>query len=711
MGFLDKFRSEPAPPERPQGQSGRGHIGGFLALEEMNNDLRGVAGYAVFDKMYRTDADVRRGMAMAVNPIVQATFEVQPYGGDDATDRDREVAEAVRWALFEYMRPGFKAHLGEALPCFLRWGHAPFEQIWGVTEYKGRTILAPRKLGLRLPRTIQQYVQDEDGELTKLVQLLPFGGMVDLPARNLVYYRVGAEGDNWEGVSLLRPIYKNWYLKDKVERLDAIAQEREAVGLPVVYPPSSFEDKKVLDEMEKKLKRLRGGEQAYLLMPGPRAQDMKENAAAGWHFEMIGFGGGGGSGSSSGGGRNAQPTLQYHSDKISAGFIEEFMRIGQQGKGARATAEVQQDPFHNAVNACADIALDEMNDSIVARFTGINFDDVEGPPTVVMSEADEQAITELATFVGTLVTDGVIHPDDELEDALRKRGKLPPADPIARKARQAQEEEDRQMQVDSHEKSLEDPAPAPEKPKTARRQSREMRWWEQTMSLDTIETSIEDARARFEQAGGEAARRTARSIAEAAAEGHQPNPEPPEDLVEGLLTCMKDLYATGRRTVREELNAQGARLPLHYADEQEWAKRLRKRAELASRAVIARIAEAILQLAVGGRKAQAELQGAGEAAAAAGLRAQAQLHAAAALNQGRDDEAGAQSDQILGSRYTSILDSSTCRPCGLADDDVLRPLDDPVRISRKPPNPMCEGGDRCRCMEFFQLREESAPAR
>jgi hypothetical protein len=281
--FLERLRGEPKPAATgtAKATSGRGHISGFIVPEELNTRLVGTAGLRIFDRMWRTDSDVRKALTMLINPIAGATWTIEPYGGFDATDEDKEIAKFVQWALFENMRPQFASHLYTALRVSGRCGFAPF------------------------------------------------------------YYRVGAEGDNWEGVSLLRPVYKNWYLKDKIERLDAIAQEREAVGLPVIYPPSALTDKKALDEMEKKLQRLRAGEQAYLIMPGPRAQDMKENAGTGWHFELVGFG----SGSSGGAGRDAQPSLQYHSDKIAAGFIEEFMRLGQKSTGARATAQVQQDPF------------------------------------------------------------------------------------------------------------------------------------------------------------------------------------------------------------------------------------------------------------------------------------------------------------------------------------------------------------------------------
>ena len=84
--------------------------------------------------------------------------------------------------------------------------------------------------------------------------------------------------------------------------------------------------------------------------------------------------------------------------------------------------------------------------------------------------------------------------------------------------------------------------------------------------------------------------------------------------------------------------------------------------------------------------------------------------AAPALNQGRSDQADELGDEIAGTYYTSILDNNRCGDCKVADDDVLRPLDNPIRLARKPPNIECDGGGRCRCMEAFILKSEAAPS-
>ena len=711
MGFLDRLRLK-QPARTARGDSGRSHMDGFLQLEEMNNELRGVAGLQKFDAMYRTDPDVRRVVSMGANPVIGGTWVVEPAGEDEATDKDREVAKFVRWALFEFMRPKLKGHLAEALPVVIRSGFAPFEQVWTAAKWEGRDVLVPRKADLRLPRTIQRWVQDDSGELEAIEQWTIRGGRVEIPAADLLYYRLGGEGDNWEGTSLLRPAYKPWYLKDKIERIDAIAQEREAVGVPIAYPPKNVSDA-TLDEVETILANVRTNEQGYILAPGPKAEHSEKGD--GWAFEILSH--------KSSEQRSAEPSLKYHTAKIDAAFVAEFMRLGQDGVGARATADVQQNPFLAAVEAIADQVAEVLNEQLVNRLVALNFD-VEEPPKLKMSSADQTSLEELASYVGTLVEKGAIEPDDELEDFLRKRGKLPAADPEARKKRdEAAAAAPQTPPPDPKAPAAPEPTPEPKPDPAAKapapapkardrdadpgeRWGRELRWWEKQMELEVIDAAITNARNRFEAAAGEAARELARTYAAAALKGTAQMPKPAGDVEAALADELSALYRLGRNTVVRELDRQRREAPPVAPQTVEDGPELARRAKLAAASIAARIWQAVSRAALARPGDQAAVQSAGEVEAATALKAEAQLHSAGALNAGRQDQATQMAEEVRGSRYTSILDGSRCEACRSADDDVLRTLTDPVRLARKPPNPDCYGGGRCRCMEFYELKLE-----
>lgn len=734
MALRDLLRRKPKPPPfKPRGASGRTNTGGFPEIEEQNAKLIGPSGLEVFDQMYRTDPDVRRVMWMFCNPIIGATWSVQPYGGDEAEERDRKAAEDVEWALFEHMTPNFKGHLAEALPVGVRSGFAPFEEVWEATEHDGRQLLVPKTLGLRLPRSILQWNQD-GGDLVSLTQLDPASGdAIELPIDDLLYYRFGAEGDNWQGLSMLRAAYKPWYCKEKLERIDLIKAERQAVGVPIAYPPANNTDPEVLKSMETVLANIRAAAKGFILAPGPHAQDLKDAAEGqGWRIELLGLG----EGQST---VDVKESLEYQADKIAAAFIAEFMRLGQgtQSVGARATADVQQNPFLMAVEALAG-EVEAVLEQLVGRIIALNHD-ITRPPKLQMSLVDSTELDELAQYVSKLVEKQALHPDNDLEDFLRERADLPPANAEAREEREAQAEAAREAALRGMEQGPEDEGQQPgsdpgasdeggkseppgAKQQQLARQDRPLRPWERQMALDAVESAIDQARARLESAAAAPARQLAKDLAARAGRGAGPPRTVSAELIDAIRAELDSLYTTGRSTIQDEFQAQrdgtdlvGQGTLLHdgytLAKAPMDAERaLRRRALLAGQSVLQRVWQAINRLAVSGRATVAQMQRAGEAEAGAALRAEAQLHAAAALNQGRADEIDDHADEVRGTRYTSILDGARCEACSAADDDVLRPLDDPVRLAHRPPNPDCYGGDRCRCMEFAQLVSEEAPS-
>lgn len=712
MGFLDRLRSNPpntsGKPKAPPGQapSGRGHSHGFIRPDEFNANLTGAAGQRVFDRMWRSDGTVRKTWSMAIAPIVAATWKVNPYGGDDATDDDRKAAEFQEWMLNEHMWPKLPGHVSQALRV-LRAGFVPFEQVWESAEWEGRTVLAVKGLGLRWPRTIFKWEQDGD-ELTRILQYPMTGTPIWHEIRDLVYYRLGDEGDNWEGESPLRPAYKHWKMKEQLEIVDAIGHERFAVGTPVGWSgvSPSPEQEAALEDF---LANLRSNEAGYAMFPGPRQGNVTDGT--GIEVDILTPSTGGTSG------RDLLGSLKHHKDEMAASMLEEFMRLGQGGTGARALGDTQQEPFMDLVSAIAQsVIADPLNTQLVRRAHALNFGN-ERFPVLAPSLLDETSLTELAQFVGDLVTSGAITADPEMEAFLRTRARLPPIDPLVAEQKAKQREAATEAAVNPPDPAVKPGAPAPkpgDKPAAKKMQlaraQRDLRPWEELMHLDRVEGAIDGARDRMTQGAGPHAHALAVELAAQAARGKTPRASAQQraDLQDAIHSQLRGLYATGRMTVRDELDAQR---PVPHGFPYTLAKgdgdNLAARAAHAAKQVLQRITAALGRLTLEPRTVgHATFQAAAESAATAGLRAEAQLHAAAALNAGRGDEADAQADQIAGSRYTSILDGNRCDPCARADDDVLRPLTDPVRLARKPPNHDCQGGGRCRCIEFMQLTDE-----
>ena len=404
----------------PFGQSGRANFYGLPQWDELNPALIGPQGIRLLDQVYYTDAHIRRLVLAAWTPLTAGTWTLEPYGGEDAIDSDRKIAEAIWWMLSEWMSPGFYEHLAELGPVLLRSGFAPYEQMWAPCDYKGKTLIGPKKLGLRLPRTIWQWWQDDFGDLTHIGQILPNRPAVIIPASELCYYRLAAEGDNWVGTSLLRHAYKHWYIKDKLERLDAIGQERKAVGMPVVYhSPDIAED--ILNGVETALANMHVSEVAYLMLPGFKMGTPAAEGAVGnqWLVDVIKF--------DSSAGEGISKSLDYHQTAISASFLTDFLELGHHQVGARATAEVQQDPFLTAINGCLLPPVIPVINRLVDRIRKLNWENAEGSPTLQLTLNDDASLSEISTYVQQLVMSEAMQVDPDLEDWLRERAGLPPA--------------------------------------------------------------------------------------------------------------------------------------------------------------------------------------------------------------------------------------------------------------------------------------------
>jgi hypothetical protein len=725
---------KPRANERPYGQSGRVNFSGFIQYDELNPKLTGNAGLRVFDEMYREDPDIKRNVSAIWTPIQAATWTIEPHGGDDATDLDRKAAELCKWAVFSHMSPNWHGHLATLGPVLLRSGYCPFEQIWDTAEFEGKTVTVPKKLDLRLPRTIWRFYQDDYGDLTGVEQFLPNAANVYIPATELCYYRLQTEGDNWVGTSLLRQAYKPWFYKSHFERIDAIGQERKAVGVPVVYPPQNA-TVEVKEEMEKILASLHVNDVGYIMAPGPKAGTSGADATQGWTIDVITF--------DSSSGDSIQASIANQKQAIAAAFLADFLELGHHQVGARATAQVQEDPFLTAVEALGG-EIKHPGNELLARIAYLNVPGIKGPPTFKMSISDVASLSEIAGYVQQLVAAGAMEADPELEDYLRERADLPAANSEfrdekeeLRKAGQQgalaaaeetpQEKAERserergegpdglpmktpQKQLPEGEKRKPDAPPARETKAGKTLDVGDGKWWESMLSQGKLVEALDGARDEMQRAATPAAVRLSRSMAQRGKAGRKLTLEPPQELVDALQSELTRLYKVGEETVGEELAKQrlalGAQLasPGAAGPAASLLARARKRARIAAQNVAAQVARAVERQVAAGVTDAAVLQRGAEEAATGALRAEAVANAATSINDGRR-AAAMEAGDVTGGIYTAVLDNSTCDECELADDGIVREPDDPAL---EVPNPNCAGGERCRCMVVWVLSDDPA---
>lgn len=295
-----------------------------------------------------------------------------------------------RFAFNDHMRKAFYA--GKA-------GHYYFEQV-GKIQDDGKWHL--RKLAERPPSTIQDFRIAEDGGLISIIQNIPRGGnywgsLPEIPIDRLVGYVWEQEGSNWAGKSWFRDCYKNWVIKDRLMRIDAVNHER-AGGVPYIeaHPGASFAEIQKLNEMAQ---AFRIGDTSGGAVPN----GAKLVIAKGTNSSVI-------------------ESIKYHDEAMARAWMLMVMQLGMTETGSRALSRTFIDFWGHGLATMADWFRDVFNEHVIEDDIDWNFgEDIDQVPLLTYEYDPEFVIGDLKEAVAN----GIIETDDELEHYARKEMGLP----------------------------------------------------------------------------------------------------------------------------------------------------------------------------------------------------------------------------------------------------------------------------------------------
>lgn len=380
------------------GATGTVILGGIIQDDEYNNELNGTARYEIVDKMRKSDATVRASLLVVKLPLLSANWFMQPASDDK---RDIEISDTVQWNLKEAMSVSWDEFLREAL-LYLDFGHYVFEKLWRVDEYNGRQITVLDKLAARLPRTIYRW-ETEDGQ-PGITQHTLEKGYVSIPNEKLLKLTNEKEGSNQYGQTILRAAYKHWYIKDNLYKIDAIAHERQGLGIPYVKPPTNAgkTDKAKAREL---IQNIRANEKGYLDIP------------EGWEVGFLDM--------KSSTTRNPENTIKHHDRQIPKSVLAQFLELGAGSVGSYALQEGQGDLFMLAEQSYANYIRDALQKSVVKQIVDMNYDNVKSYPKLMYERIGTIDVGTLSTALQRFMQAGVLEPDDELERYVRNVSQLP----------------------------------------------------------------------------------------------------------------------------------------------------------------------------------------------------------------------------------------------------------------------------------------------
>lgn len=368
-----------------------------LGGAEYNPELRGLTGYLAYDRMRRSDATVSQALKTSKTPVLEAEWWVDPVDAED--ELAVRQAEFVTRALFEWQSIGWTQFLTEALT-MLDFGYSFFEKVYTFHRWKGRDRVIWKKFSPRSVHDVNEWEYDSQGG-PDYVNMTNFEGMTDIiiPIEKLLVFSYRRESGNLEGISAMREMYKHWYYKENLYKVDAIQKERHGVGVPIVKLPPNFskKDKELADELGR---NLRTNEWAHIVLPPLWELEFAE--VRGQTVDVL-------------------QSIDHHDEKLMSAVLGTFLTERE-----KSDAQVMLDMFMKSTRYLADIIREVINKHAIPELVSWNWANVDEFPRLRVRHIGQ--VTDLRTIsftVRNLVGAGVITPDDKLEEFMRDLNDLP----------------------------------------------------------------------------------------------------------------------------------------------------------------------------------------------------------------------------------------------------------------------------------------------
>lgn len=654
---------------------------------EYLSKLAGTTGRTVFDQMRRSDPQIGAVLRAITLPIRQARFYVDP-----ASDKsqDVEIAEVIEKNLLSGMTMTWDDTLRHAL-LSLPFGISVLEKVWDLRD--GSVYL--KKLDPRLPMSIcdsSQWTFDKTTQrLISIKQRGADGTFYGLPIEKLLVFTCDKEGDNWEGISILRTAYKPWKIKDDLEKINVINHDRNGVGVPVAKMPQGvLPGSDEWTQTGQALEDLCANENAFLIVPyGAEVDILNGNGKA----------------------TDTLASIKYYDEAIARAMLAQFISLGSTETGSRALGNSFLEVFLQSLQAYANYICEVINRFLIQEYVNYNWTVKEYPVLKVgqIKRLDPSVLTKLSGA-------GLLSPDLDLENIVRRELYLPEKAEDERVDEPKEEPKQQVQEQPDVEKQKEDAA-MPDEVKASLALS--------TKPDDFPACDFRGMELRLDNTAVSFVRRIlqikefqrAYIVDQLVAGQEMQNIRVPrkKEMYELLMEAYRDQEKAGAADVRQELLKQGIKL----ADKKIQTKKKPVKAEeqyslYAKIQVEGATSKLLTTIAL------EEMNRLGDELDKDGLKKalddvpisdktwDAMINGAinSGWGDGRDEEAEKYLDEIDHCIYTSVLDTNTCYSCASKDGHVHE-LGDPAYLT---PNPDCAGKDYCRCMTVYVMKAEKGGA-
>jgi hypothetical protein len=371
--------------------------------EDQNLKLRDKLGIKQYMQMKRQDGMVRGSQRVVKTAVTAAHWFVKPA---TPNTRDVNAAKFIEDNLLKNLNTYWSCVLEDVL-LMIDYGYMVFEKVYDVEPATGRIVL--KKLAPRHPLDIAEWLWDRNGGPDAIVMDPNPNDPINseppppIPIKKLVVFTFEGEAGDLRGTSLMRSMYKHWYYKDTLYKIDAIQKERHGIGVPVIKLPPNYTSSGPNNDVamaEKLGRNLRVNERAHVVLP------------PNWELTFAELGGNP---------VDCLKSVDHHNEMIMTSVLAPFLTTP-------TTDPKSMDMFYKSTRYIANIICEIFNKFLVQDLIDVNFSRVGYPRLTARRIGEWEDIRTMSFALRNFVGADIVRPDDRLEDRIREELDLPDAD-------------------------------------------------------------------------------------------------------------------------------------------------------------------------------------------------------------------------------------------------------------------------------------------
>lgn len=376
--------------------------------------------HETFDKMRRSDYQIARMLRTIKAPILSGNFEYKPI---DPNDEEQKRQSLFKNRLFNSHSVDSWQNILYQVLSYLDFGFILAEPYAHVVNDKDLgKVITLRSIGLLRQSTIAEW-DIQMSAIKRIRQISSYNvereGYQDkwISGKRLYCLTNQKEGDNFEGMSLLRMVYGNYVRKDLYLRLDMIGIERMAVGTPILFMPDSKisgDDTTDLSNMEALLEAYVASEKQYLILPKSLKGHKDEHP--GFYIQEGKYDS-----------TAVQNAIQREDTKIMDSVLASFLDIGVYRSGGNSQNEGQMEMFLNSLLSVAK-AIAEFRDHIAHSYYVLNFGEPKVRIDTKISGITKNDAKQMMEILRGYAQVDIVRPDERLEKEVRSDLGLPEKD-------------------------------------------------------------------------------------------------------------------------------------------------------------------------------------------------------------------------------------------------------------------------------------------